>query len=189
MVTMFVRGGKTIYAEKEYLFARLKVPGLAEKRPSILYSNSVRCFVGLLMCSYAWIPGSTDVEYEGRVYQTEKDSVLLLFYPGFHEIFFSGTKFKCAIHFKSDSHEIGRCCGFISDRSHFSRALDTAKIELVWPTKQFLETKLPDLDCLDYFDKQINREQRMAVVNMVTKTTVKSHFFYLVLLEPENREL
>ena len=46
------------------------------------------------MCSYAWIPGSIDVEYEGRVYQTEKDSVLLLFYPGFHETFSSGTKFN-----------------------------------------------------------------------------------------------
>jgi hypothetical protein len=40
-VTMFVRGGKTIYAEKEHPFARLKVPGLAENRTSILYSDSV----------------------------------------------------------------------------------------------------------------------------------------------------
>lgn len=78
------KGSKIIQTPDKEPFFRLEVPGLAEKRPSVLYSDSI----------YAWIPDTQDYEYEGWVYQVEQKSVLLVFCPGFHNMFPPGTKFN-----------------------------------------------------------------------------------------------
>src|SRR5690606_13982667 len=69
---------------------RLHVPGLAEKRPSLLLGDSV------------YISLATDTgtisrrKYQGIVHQVEQSSVLLAFHPSFHSIY-KGQ--KCHIEF------------------------------------------------------------------------------------------
>ena len=64
------------YPDDDDPIARLFVPGLAEKRPSVLKGDSV----------YAWIPGTTDYEYEGYVHATEQQHVLVMFCKDFHRL-------------------------------------------------------------------------------------------------------
>lgn len=63
------------YPEPDMPIARLCIPGLAEKRPSVLKGDIV----------YAWIPGTTDYEYEGFVHAVEQQHVLLMFCKDFHD--------------------------------------------------------------------------------------------------------
>ena len=68
------------------------------QRRDLQFSTLILCdifiFCFLKLNSYAWIPGTTDVEYEGWVYKAEKDHVLLLFFPGFQSLFPPNTKFN-----------------------------------------------------------------------------------------------
>ena len=47
---------------------------MAEGRPSVLARDSV----------YAWEQGTSDYEYEGKVFCVEKDALILFFHPDFH---------------------------------------------------------------------------------------------------------
>lgn len=74
------------------LFLNLDVPGLAEKRPSVLYGDSV----------YASVSGDPDgsmVEYQGFVHNVRLDSVSLKFAAHFHRIFVAGMKFSIRFSF------------------------------------------------------------------------------------------
>ena len=48
--------------------------GLAEKRPSVLPSDII----------YAFLPDTTDIEFEGCVFRVEQDFLLVYFCADFH---------------------------------------------------------------------------------------------------------
>jgi helicase MOV-10 len=70
--------GVSMRIEKQYLV--LKVPGLAEKRPSVLFGDSV--FVTLL--------GEKEKEYQGYVHKVGLEEVFLRFHASFHARYLNG---------------------------------------------------------------------------------------------------
>jgi len=62
------------FATVEDPVVRLFVPDLAEHRPSVLKGDIV----------YAWIPDTTDFEYQGFITEVEQQHVLLMFCKEFH---------------------------------------------------------------------------------------------------------
>jgi helicase MOV-10 len=56
---------------------RLNVPGLAEKRPSLLYGDSV----------FVTLPNGRRVTWEGCVHEIERETVLLHFDRRFYSIY------------------------------------------------------------------------------------------------------
>ena len=48
---------------------------------------------------YAWLPGTTDVEYEGWVYKVSQKYILVIFCEEFHTMFPPGSKFNVRFSF------------------------------------------------------------------------------------------
>eukprot|EP01117_Protostelium_nocturnum_P012538 TRINITY_DN4618_c0_g3_i4.p1 TRINITY_DN4618_c0_g3~~TRINITY_DN4618_c0_g3_i4.p1 ORF type:complete len:945 (+),score=254.96 TRINITY_DN4618_c0_g3_i4:86-2920(+) len=137
----------------EYLY--LSVPGLAEKRPSVLVKDSV----------YAWIPGSKDVEYEGVVQRTYRDKVALVFCEGFKDLIFPDRSIKFNIRF-----------GFSRiPKRIMHRALLHSDIDIIWPEKRNLPSNNPKWKTkndIDWHDRELSRneEQCQAILSVVNKT-------------------
>ena len=98
------------------LWYRLAVPGLAERRPSILKSDSV----------YVWVPGTVDVEYEGFVAEVQRDGVLLQLNPSFRERTDGTPAFNVRFTFPRIQMR----------RMHM--AIDTVDLDTTWPTHKLL---------------------------------------------------
>ena len=98
------------------LWYRLAVPGLAERRPSILKSDSV----------YVWVPGTVDVEYEGFVAEVQRDGVLLQLNPSFKERTDGTPAFNVRFTFPRIQMR----------RMHM--AIDTVDLDTTWPTHKLL---------------------------------------------------
>lgn len=90
---------------------RIHVPGLAERRPSLLRSDVV----------YAWIPGSTDVEYEGYIHVLERDTIGVIFCKDFGVR--TGHQKKFHVRFKFARLQLRR--------QH--QAIDNTINEILWP--------------------------------------------------------
>jgi len=63
------------FANPKKVLHRLEVPGLAERRPSLLKGDLV----------YAWQPDTEDVEYEGWIANVEQSTILVAFADIFHD--------------------------------------------------------------------------------------------------------
>jgi len=127
----------------------LEVPGLAEKRPSVLANDSI----------FAWIPGTTDVEYEGIVKKVLKDHVILVFCQDFN-------------------HRTNGCLNFnvrflaprIMSR-YMHRAVDMVDLNLIWPKDVPVvdAKKLRGVESIEWFDREIlkNEEQMKAIHSVI----------------------
>ncbi|XP_002992741.2 probable RNA helicase SDE3 [Selaginella moellendorffii] len=78
-------------------FLILKVLGLAERRPSVLYRDRI----------YLMPPGTQDKEYEGYVHRVSAEEVFLKFANDFHRVFIQGTRFD--VRFSFSRTNLKRC--------------------------------------------------------------------------------
>lgn len=101
-----------------------------------------------------WVQGSSDYEYEGRIYGIEKNSLLVVFCDKFKE-FLPNTKFNIKF---SYSRTIMRL---------MHRALDVVKLDLLWP-KQIGDYNKSHVK-IEPFDSALNKEQLLAVRCIVGK--------------------
>ncbi|XP_049849991.1 uncharacterized protein LOC126320571 [Schistocerca gregaria] len=126
---------------------RLRVPGLAEKRPSLLAGDLV----------YAWVPGTSDVEYEGYIHLIEMDSILVMFALSFHNsIYRPGAKYSVRFTFNRHSWLI----------SHW--ALKHVDLDVVWPehaAPAYDRPPVVPVEKLSLYDKTIqeNPKQLLAL--------------------------
>lgn len=116
------------------------IPGLSEKRPSVLPGqfifrwNSFLIILGDII--YAWVPGTTDVEYEGQVFRVEHDALLVNFCADFH------TRYALFLFGIVDLDRFGQDQRF-NIRFAFSRlplrlmhrAVDQVEMEIIWPSR------------------------------------------------------
>lgn len=120
----------TLSPRGEYL--SLSVPGLAERRPSLMVGDTV------LVSSPCLSPGEGELHYEGYVHEVLHTQVLLKFHPTFHQLY-RGEDY--AIQFRFNRTPLRRC--------HF--ALDFAMKQLgpdvLFPTK--LRLQLPQVSYVD----------------------------------------
>lgn len=120
----------TLSPHGEYL--SLSVPGLAERRPSLMVGDTV------LVASLGASPGAGELQYEGYVHEVLHTQVLLKFHPSFHQLY-RGEDY--AIQFRFNRTPLRRC--------HF--ALDFAVRQLghdvLFPSK--LRLQLPQVSYVD----------------------------------------
>ncbi|PRP82187.1 putative RNA helicase SDE3 [Planoprotostelium fungivorum] len=140
----------------------LKVPGLAEKRPSVLYRDSI----------YVWIPGTTDVEYEGIVTKVGRDEVLLMFNPRFPQVV-NLSKGLFNVRFEGSRMSF----------RNMHRALDKADPDIIWPTeapKEIEEKKMKQKKDLVWKDKEVtnNKKQVEAILSVINR--LHGHIPYLL---------
>lgn len=107
----FTKVYDTDVKDAQYLH-RLVVPNLSEHRPSLLPSDVI----------YAWLDGTTDVEYEGIIHQVEKDSILVIFCPEFDSIF-NVEKCMFNVRFRFPRDEM----------RHMHRAVDRVSLDVIRP--------------------------------------------------------
>eukprot|EP01122_Echinamoeba_exundans_P016115 TRINITY_DN8073_c0_g1_i1.p1 TRINITY_DN8073_c0_g1~~TRINITY_DN8073_c0_g1_i1.p1 ORF type:complete len:1245 (-),score=277.96 TRINITY_DN8073_c0_g1_i1:32-3766(-) len=111
-VTHFEKGAFVLQVPDDEPVFRVKVPGLAEKKPSVLYNDSI----------FVWIPGTQDVEFEGRVTHVETDAVLCIFSPEFVRAYEASLKFNV------------RFSGHRLQFRLMHRAVKVAKLDVIYPT-------------------------------------------------------
>lgn len=80
-------------------FLALEVPGLAEKRPSLLIGDKA-------IVSFNWDSSRGEIKYEGCIHQVKNSEVLLKFNPSFHEKY-NGE--RCEVTFKCSQTPSSRC--------------------------------------------------------------------------------
>eukprot|EP01127_Copromyxa_protea_P024214 TRINITY_DN9411_c0_g1_i1.p1 TRINITY_DN9411_c0_g1~~TRINITY_DN9411_c0_g1_i1.p1 ORF type:complete len:616 (+),score=114.53 TRINITY_DN9411_c0_g1_i1:777-2624(+) len=79
-------GAKMTYIDNSTL--KLSVPGLSEKRPSVLYGDQI----------FVTLPGKTH-EFSGYVHKVCESDVHLKFHPSFHKYYLSGLPCQVRFHF------------------------------------------------------------------------------------------
>ena len=70
----------TATLHKVGMYLELSIPGLAEKRPSVLRGDCIECTLG-------------DAIFKGYVHMVQQSTVLLKFHPSFHHKHFDGSKY------------------------------------------------------------------------------------------------
>jgi hypothetical protein len=96
---------------KDALLA-MEVPSLSERRPTIAPGDSL----------YAWVEGSTDVEYEGYIYQVRQAVVIAAFDPEFHQKIWK-KDLKFTVRFTTSRHQ------FLVHHT----AVENVDLDVVWP--------------------------------------------------------
>lgn len=132
-----------LYENGRYL--KLNVPGLQEKRPSVLYGDRV----------YVTLPNRQE-EFSGFVHGVEQSSVLLKFHKDFHRDYVNGL--KCAVRFSFNRSSLRRIYDGI--------ILNTNPV-LQFPWRD-TRNAFQDLKvrCMNFNDK-LNDEQRLSVVKIL----------------------
>lgn len=148
----YQKGKDTIYAVEDEPIFRLRVPGLAEKKPSVLYNDSV----------FVWIPDTKDVEYEGRVTQVETDAVLCIFNPLFIKAHDSSVFFNV------------RFSGHRLQFRLMHRAIEVVNMDVIYPPAPSIASILAeganylkkiDIQTLELSDKQLyNNAEQLQVL-------------------------
>jgi helicase MOV-10 len=154
--------GVNLHASKEgdELWHKLMVGGLAERRPSVLKGDSV----------YVWVPGTTDVEYEGFVQEVLRDATWLQLNPCFQDATRGVTEFNVRFSFS---------------RIQFRRmhtAIDNVDLSLVWPDHQLpVAPSAPPLErSVSIGDWALNADQRVCVErSLVLATLPRKHPFLI----------
>ncbi|XP_071447194.1 putative helicase MOV-10 [Hetaerina americana] len=129
----------------------LDVPGLAEKRPSVLRGDSIMVTV----------KGAKSVEYEGKVQKVEETRVLLKFSPEFMRLFISNMRVSVRFSFSRNPHNLQH------------RALEMAARNgllplICFPTKYDLYSTANPTE-ISWYNRNVatNARQREAVINIV----------------------
>uniref|UniRef100_A0A6V7M8J0 RNA helicase n=1 Tax=Bracon brevicornis TaxID=1563983 RepID=A0A6V7M8J0_9HYME len=80
-------------------FLALKVPGLVEKRPSLIIGDRA-------VISFRWDSSKGNTKYEGWIHKITSNEIFLQFNPRFHETY-NGE--DCQVSFRSSNSGINRC--------------------------------------------------------------------------------
>lgn len=164
-VISYKRGETAYYTDpKEEPMLRLQVPGLAEKRPSVLPGDFI----------YAWIPGTSDYEYEGYVHVTEKNSVIVLFNLDFHrKVWNPQQKFNVRFGMQRFTWRI------------MHHATENVELDVVWPewdgAKEPTKFDIP-YEKINLFDSAIakNERQLRAIHSALNKRFQKKKVPFLL---------
>jgi DNA polymerase III delta prime subunit len=135
-------------------FARLHVPGLAENRPSVLYADSV----------YAFREEDPDTHFEGWVYRSERDHLLLVFFPAFFD-----TVGKVEAGVPPPRFSVR----FQPNRQQFRvvhRAIELCDVDSIWPTAGMKPLPKPQVTAggpdLPWFDDRLDAQQKSMIVKI-----------------------
>jgi len=124
----------------------LFVPGLAEKRPSVLQGDRI----------YVKVQGSPK-EYEGFVYLTSSDKAYLEFHSSFSKNYITGL--RCDIRFSFSRTPLRRMYQAIENVPEY--LLDPFPIPGDSPLDELPEYLTP-------YDRKLNKEQELAVASVIT---------------------
>ncbi|XP_046435519.1 probable RNA helicase armi [Neodiprion fabricii] len=131
-------------------FLALEVPGLAEKRPSLLVGDKA-------IVSFNWDSSKGEIKYEGCIHEVKNLEILLKFNPAFHEKY-NGE--RCEVTFKCSQTPSSRC------HTAVNLAINHLGKEFLFPTK--IVPKPPQLELLEMSDDGESRNSTFARQNDVT---------------------
>ncbi|XP_025602817.2 probable RNA helicase armi [Athalia rosae] len=153
-------------------FLALKVPGLAEKRPSLVVGDKA-------IISFNWDDSQGNLIYEGFVHQVKSSEVLLKFNPAFHEKY-NGA--RCEVTFK--------CSLTPSNRCHTAVNLSILHLgpEFLFPSK--IVPKAPQLDLLELdSEREGGQSNNVFMEKNVTAGTPKNSDLEECALQLKKRKL
>ncbi|EFJ06221.1 hypothetical protein SELMODRAFT_430895 [Selaginella moellendorffii] len=132
-------------------FLVLKVLGLAERRPSVIYRDRI----------YVRLAGTQDKEYEGCVHRVTAEEVFLTFANDFHRVFIQGTRLD--VRFSFSRSNLRRC--------HHAVARISPQLcnMFVFPSSIISPSPPPPLRFHPMSRGSLNEEQMSAVQEIVAK--------------------
>ena len=179
------------FGNPKKILHRLEVPGLAERRPSLLRGDLV----------YAWQPDTVDVEYEGWIAQVEQSTILVAFADIFHDHYqrHLHNEREKFIHSQSVEEEppddenddkkeedvqiprAGFHVRFTFPRIEHRRmhlAVDNVALDLLWPQEQYPMTVADPEMVITWYDAKIPncQAQSAAVREIVGLGTAADRF-------------
>lgn len=136
---------KDVPIQHEGSFIKLRVPGLAEKRPSVLRSDSV-IFI------------YNDKEYRGYVWLVELDFVFLKFARALHDSILNNANVDVVFEFKRTGLRL------IHQGLKGIKAVVNAK-DIIHPSHP-LNEELPQSSSIGFVNKNLNEQQKQAVISI-----------------------
>ncbi|GJP29827.1 hypothetical protein CLOM_g19923 [Closterium sp. NIES-68] len=143
---------------------QLTVPGLAEKRPSVLFGDRV-------YLSYANEGGDGGggghrrIEYQGFVHGVDRESALLRFHPDFHRRFIRGQQFN--VRFEVPRGPTRAC--------HLALGLANQHLgqHVLMPSQIPQRIFSIEIPAIRPFDRQLNVEQKEAVAQVLVRSRLQ----------------
>ncbi|CAI5494464.1 unnamed protein product [Closterium sp. Naga37s-1] len=140
-------------------FYQLTVPGLAEKRPSVLLGDRV-------YLTFANEAGARRrIEYQGFVHRVERESAILRFHPDFHRRFIPGQLFN--VRFEVPRSPVRAC--------HLALGLANRHLgqHVLMPSEIPQRLFSIEIPAVRPFDRQLNVEQREAVAQLLVRSRLQ----------------
>ncbi|VEN64308.1 unnamed protein product [Callosobruchus maculatus] len=128
---------------------KLKVPELAEARPSLLPYDSV----------YVKISKNDKVKYQGVVHKVLETAVLLGFNYRFEEGFIAKKKYYIEFGFNRRPIRVEKQAVSLANKHNI--------IPYFYPTSEAMDSRIPET--LNYFNESLNDEQKIAVKNIMNR--------------------
>ncbi|MCO5598040.1 hypothetical protein L7F22_052129 [Adiantum nelumboides] len=129
----------------------LTVPGLLERRPSVIYGDTI----------FVRPHGSKEHHYQGFVHRVQAEEVLLKFHPSFHRNFIAKQQYK--VRFSYSRTTIRRSIQAIEAAS------TTLRKGFLFPDGVPLQTSNNDADVFLPINRDLNEEQRSCVSEILKK--------------------
>ena len=151
--------------ENKDVYLRLKVEGVAEKRPSITIGDSIRVSERN--------PSSDSPVYEGCIHKVEQNAILVKFHPDFHQrhnnkdyridFVFSRTAFKRQQHaLEMVISQTGLGFDFIFP--HLENFIKSPQVDVTLGANGKMDI---NGEQFDFFNKNLNQYQKEAVKNVL----------------------
>lgn len=152
--------------ENKDIYLRLKVEGVAEKRPSITIGDSIRAMERT--------QGDQQPVYEGCIHKVEQNAILVKFHPDFHQkhnnkdykidFVFSRTAFKRQQNaLERVCSQVGLSFDFIFPR--LKNFIKNCQIDVKLGANGKMEVN--DQEEYEFFNKDLNIYQKEAVTNIL----------------------
>ncbi|CAI5470767.1 unnamed protein product [Closterium sp. Yama58-4] len=140
-------------------FYQLTVPGLAEKRPSVLFGDRV-------YLTFTNEEGARRrIEYQGFVHRVERESAMLRFHPDFQRRFIRGQLFN--VRFEVPRGPVRAC--------HLALGLANRHLgqHVLMPSEIPQRLFSIEIPAIRPFDRQLNVEQREAVAQLLVRSRLQ----------------
>ncbi|CAI5503630.1 unnamed protein product [Closterium sp. Naga37s-1] len=150
--------GVTVLPSRE--FYQLTVPGLAEKRPSVLFGDRV-----YLTFANEEGAGRRRIEYQGFVHRVERESAMLRSHPDFQRRFIPGQLFN--VRFEVPRGPVRAC--------HLALGLANRHLgqHVLMPSEIPQRLFSIEIPAIRPFDRQLNVEQREAVAQLLVRSRLQ----------------
>lgn len=136
----------------------LRVPGLLERRPSVIYRDAI--FVR---------PVESDKEYQGFVYKVEAEEVFLKFHELFHESFIAKQQYD--VRFSYCRTSIRRALEAISGSKNLAKSF-------LFPCEFTRGAICGPLNSFNPFNRVLNEEQKVAVQEILNRVGGPPYLIY-----------